>query len=74
MVWFLVAQGQGRLPVVSDADETEHGIMHRMDDEQMADIQRDVEDIDVCMSCTLLFVLIAVKYFSICKFVCFMLA
>ncbi|KAF6017327.1 YTHDC2 [Bugula neritina] len=42
-----VAQGQGRLPVVSDADETEHGIMHRMDDEQMAGIQRDVEDIDL---------------------------
>ncbi|XP_067934635.1 3'-5' RNA helicase YTHDC2-like isoform X1 [Watersipora subatra] len=40
-----VARAEGRLPVVLDADETEHGIMHRMDEENIATAEGEVQSL-----------------------------
>ena len=43
-----MAQSTGKLSPVQDTDDTEHGIMHRMDNENMSTVERDMTAVTVC--------------------------
>ena len=48
-----MAQSTGKLSPVQDTDDTEHGIMHRMDNENMSTVERDMTAVTVCFIYTM---------------------